>query len=443
MINMIEGLFNREDQDAFNATENNPVNKKTKTNFEQIYSHLRTSKKEKEDDVQNSSMETEHEILSGETEEDEQTIKDGSIMVGIFHYPFVQTEINSLEEKGPLDTDLAMDISPAIDETSPYISTEDMTEEEVSNAEISDFQFSFTEVYTSKEDLMSIEKEQSIQGREILHNVDEFSVADELPDTLSNVNAEVGHNIKEVSVQGLNGNEETFDRPNLNQNISDVDDSSQIDGISTDIGAIEIQDTTASQRSIERDRPKIKIDDHRAEGFPFQEALDEVSSDGMWPHSLSSDEGNNFAIDNYESMDIVHRLSEEIYANLQEDRSEMVVHLKPEFLGKVTLKISLNRDVLSARIVTESYATRDIISTQLDDLKHTLGEKGYTIGNLDVDINQSDSQPHRSYNEQQNYLRGRTNNQLADIEALGRDLDYKMKGYTLSSANAGNIDYFA
>lgn len=463
MINLIEHLFNTEDKDPLNAIANKPVNKNTKKNFEQIYRTLRTSKEKREDNGLNNPIEEDRESLIDETDDDEKT-KDSCAAASLLNYLHIQSSVKSGEDQEILGTDLGNDVDSTIDEGYSYISMEDMREDEVSDIEISDSKFSITEGHTPKEDPMSIGEEQSMQFNQIWHKVDESATIGGSPDSLENLNAENGYIAKKISVQGLNDYEEKLDKlknstpaqiqdleghrenknPYLNRNITDVDDYSQSNDINMGIiDEIEIQDTKSYELAIERDKPKIKIYDHRVEGSLFHETLDGVSSDGMFTHSPSSSEENNFFIDSHESMDIVHRLSEEIYANLQEDRSEVVVHLKPEFLGKVTLEISLDRDVLSARIVTESYATRDIISTQLDDLKHTLDDKGYTIGNLDVDISQSDSQPHRFYSQPQNYLQSRTNNQSVDIGALDTDVDYQMNGYVLSSSNAGNIDYFA
>lgn len=140
-----------------------------------------------------------------------------------------------------------------------------------------------------------------------------------------------------------------------------------------------------------------------------------------------------------EHMDIVHQLSDKIYTNLKEDKSEMTVQLKPEILGKVVLKVSLIDDVLSAKIITQSQEIKDIIVTQLDELRDALNKQGYTLGNLDVDIHNNNSQSKHYYSHPTSQLRTKSNNIFVD----DKDLNYVKNSYPNSSLKLGNIDYLA
>lgn len=141
-------------------------------------------------------------------------------------------------------------------------------------------------------------------------------------------------------------------------------------------------------------------------------------------------------------IDIINQLSNKIFTSLKEDKSEMIVQLKPDILGKIILKVSLSDDVLSAKIITQSQETKNIIVTQLDELRDTLSRQGYTIGNLDVDIHQDGSQSQLFYSNQGDNFRlnsKTSNNILSNDEDLIRD-----KGlYIMSNLRQGNVDYFA
>src|SRR5690606_3377816 len=141
-------------------------------------------------------------------------------------------------------------------------------------------------------------------------------------------------------------------------------------------------------------------------------------------------------------IDVINQLSNKIFASLKENKSEMIVQLKPDILGKIILKVSLSDDVLSAKIITQSQETKNIIVTQLDELRDTLSRQGYTIGNLDVDIHQDGSQSQLFYSNQGDNFRlnsKTSNNILSNDEDLIRD-----KGlYITSNLRQGNVDYFA
>lgn len=141
-------------------------------------------------------------------------------------------------------------------------------------------------------------------------------------------------------------------------------------------------------------------------------------------------------------IDVINQLSNKIFTSLKEDKSEMIVQLKPDILGKIILKVSLSDDVLSAKIITQSQETKNIIVTQLDELRDTLSRQGYTIGNLDVDIHQDGSQSQLFYSNQGDNFRlnsKTSNNILSNDEDLIRD-----KGlYITSNLRQGNVDYFA
>lgn len=154
------------------------------------------------------------------------------------------------------------------------------------------------------------------------------------------------------------------------------------------------------------------------------------------------DAKNEIMFEMSKRIDVINQLSNKIFTSLKEDKSEMIVQLKPDILGKIILKVSLSDDVLSAKIITQSQETKNIIVTQLDELRDTLSRQGYTIGKLDVDIHQDGSQSQLFYSNQGDNFRlnsKTSNNILSNDEDLIRD-----KGlYIMSNLRQGNVDYFA
>lgn len=70
----------------------------------------------------------------------------------------------------------------------------------------------------------------------------------------------------------------------------------------------------------------------------------------------------------------------------QLDRSEMVIRLKPEELGRLELKIELHNDEVTAKFNVASQAVKEALEANLEDLKMALKDRGFEITNLAIDV---------------------------------------------------------
>ncbi len=71
-----------------------------------------------------------------------------------------------------------------------------------------------------------------------------------------------------------------------------------------------------------------------------------------------------------------------------DDHSEMIIRLKPEELGKVELKIEVHNDNVIARFNVASQVVKEAIESNLQDLKNSLKDKGFSEMTFNVDVNQ-------------------------------------------------------
>ncbi len=71
-----------------------------------------------------------------------------------------------------------------------------------------------------------------------------------------------------------------------------------------------------------------------------------------------------------------------------DDHSEMIIRLKPEELGKVELKIEVHNDNVIARFNVASQVVKEAIESNLQDLRNSLKDKGFSEMSFDVDVNQ-------------------------------------------------------
>jgi len=73
--------------------------------------------------------------------------------------------------------------------------------------------------------------------------------------------------------------------------------------------------------------------------------------------------------------------------------SEMELDLKPDHLGKIQLRISLENNLISARFIAESEQVKAILETNLADLKRQLQENGVNVQQLLVSTGNESRDP--------------------------------------------------
>lgn len=66
--------------------------------------------------------------------------------------------------------------------------------------------------------------------------------------------------------------------------------------------------------------------------------------------------------------------------------SEMEVSLKPEHLGKLQLKVTIDNEVVTAKFVAESQQVKEIIESNLSQLKRNLQENGMQVDTIMVSV---------------------------------------------------------
>lgn len=82
--------------------------------------------------------------------------------------------------------------------------------------------------------------------------------------------------------------------------------------------------------------------------------------------------------------------------------SEMKVLLDPKSLGKVELKLTIEKGNVLAEFEVQSTMVKQAIESNLADLRNALGDKGYSLEGLDVSVNQEnqeDSDQNQQYYE--------------------------------------------
>ena len=114
--------------------------------------------------------------------------------------------------------------------------------------------------------------------------------------------------------------------------------------------------------------------------------------------------------------------------------SEMEVNLKPEHLGKLQLKVTIENDVVTAKFVAESQQVKEIIESNLSQLKRDLQTNGMQVDTILVSVgNQQGNEGfgQASYNGDRTSNFSSTGNNVADeavIETEYPEADIKGEG---------------
>lgn len=101
-----------------------------------------------------------------------------------------------------------------------------------------------------------------------------------------------------------------------------------------------------------------------------------------------------------EQIDVIKQISEKVDVNLFEDKSEMIIKLKPDHLGKVTVEIAVENGNVTAKFLAESERVKEILESNMQDLKDHLAKQGMVVQDLSVSVG-NDGRGHLF--EQNNY----------------------------------------
>lgn len=103
--------------------------------------------------------------------------------------------------------------------------------------------------------------------------------------------------------------------------------------------------------------------------------------------------------------DVVNQVMEQAKVILGQDKTEMVIQLKPDHLGKLELKVVTEQGIVAAKFIAESQQVKEIIETNMQLLKDSLQKQGIAIDGVSVQVGQEN----RSENRNQSLTQGKNN----------------------------------
>ncbi|NLD45620.1 MAG: flagellar hook-length control protein FliK [Clostridiaceae bacterium] len=102
--------------------------------------------------------------------------------------------------------------------------------------------------------------------------------------------------------------------------------------------------------------------------------------------------------------EIVTQVIDKAKVLLSGDKSEMVINMKPDHLGKLELKIVTERGMVVAKFIAESEQVKAALEANMDTLKQSLEKQGFSVQGFSVSVGK-DAQ--RGYNPNSGFLGNR------------------------------------
>lgn len=128
---------------------------------------------------------------------------------------------------------------------------------------------------------------------------------------------------------------------------------------------------------------------------------------------------------------------------VNDNRSEMVMQLKPDSLGKLTLKIVTENGIVAAKFVAESQQVKQVLESNMQTLKDSLEKQGMSVQSVSVSVGQQGSQnsgQREAFERRNSKGTAITSDELAFISGSNEDFLDKVNPYEVSD---NSIDIIA
>ncbi len=120
-------------------------------------------------------------------------------------------------------------------------------------------------------------------------------------------------------------------------------------------------------------------------GSDLQDMTDKTSLTEL---KLRNTEGNfqNKFPNSISTKDVIEQIVEKVELIQGKKVSEIEIELKPEFLGKMTVKLVMEEGGLTAKFVTDNLQTKQLLENNLNSLRLTLEDHGIKVEKTEVNV---------------------------------------------------------
>ncbi len=183
------------------------------------------------------------------------------------------------------------------------------------------------------------------------------------------------------------------------------------------------------------------------EGAPSFDSHLSTAAPKLAGASVSAKEATPF-VDRETQTDVIRQIVQRMTLKSDHKHSQMIIRLKPEFLGHVRLQVTTEGHQVMVRMDAESNMVKEIVEHNMPHLKAELHQHGLQIEKFDVFVG-SDNDGWRS-GQQQTGFRQPTkrsgqhfSSAPSDDDSFDHPSDVNNRGLRAGSYNSGEVDYFA
>lgn len=273
---------------------------------------------------------------------------------------------------------------------------------------------------------------QSVETEKITLNEFEKleSKLDSLSEKLGRTNEDIDNKLKTDGV----GEEEPTEAENEEDAFSSVN-------INEDVNYANSKDV--EDKTVKNKESKIKITDFRGSktfNNEFEMTEMDVKNENIEIPKFDITGTNNVIMSKadklQEQIDVLKQITEKVDVNILEDKSEMLIKLKPDNLGKVTMQISVENGNISAKFLAESQKVKEILESNMQELKDQLAKQGMAVQEMSVSVGNDNRE--RQMFEGRNFGTFNRHSRINRIE----NNSYSINGEIYDDANDENLAHY-
>ena len=190
-------------------------------------------------------------------------------------------------------------------------------------------------------------------------------------------------NIKELKETELNNNLENIEETDLEYNF-DLEDNIQLN---------KRENKTENLNNNSNNNLNNTISDDKGAEITIINMKDSPEGANLkgfnhYNNVSKTQSGNNLTENMIKFQDLMGKLVEKAQVAINNGKSEVLMSLNPEYLGKVRLKISMEGDNFVGKIFVDNAEIKDIFTKNLDTVITSLNEIGINIEGFDVMLRQ-------------------------------------------------------
>lgn len=235
------------------------------------------------------------------------------------------------------------------------------------------------------EDLMQQELEVSVTGADSLRTL-MGKMLQEAENTKLHL---IQTSLTEITLPALERSEAVMaplNEPEVQSTEAEAETPEQV--VKTELSETGITEVSADRTEPKSGQDKAAFAEARQNPQPQPAVVDPLVYDSLGVNPQETAPAEAVKVQPPLSNHVLKQVVEKAEMVVHDDKSEMVMQLKPESLGKITLKVIHERGEVIARFVAENEQVKAILESNLQLLKDSLQKSGVSVQNLEVSVGQ-------------------------------------------------------